>query len=776
MKRKDRQHLHLLCDISELVALLTSSEDIQNFLQRTVEMIARHMDADVCSIYLYDEISGDLVLDATIGLNPTAIGNVRMKNGEGLVGTTLANLKPLNEGCARRHPAFKYFEEVDEDPFDSFLAVPILRGDEKIGVLVVQHKERDYFDDVDVRVMRGIASQLAGAVGNARLLIEGTLQKKSEAHDYRAAESLRFIRGKMAAGGHAFGPAFVLEKGHAGLLDAHQDERDENSEQSRADFHRAIQATADQLKEYQERFARRLPESAALIFSAHLMILKDVRFMREMEKRISQGTPPAAAIRAVARHYMDLFSASVHAHIREKANDVQDLAGRILKNLRSKDETHQTLRANRIVIARELYPSDILRLASENVKGIILVSGGVTSHVAILARSLQIPLMIADEPQLLGIAEDTPVIMDAENGRIYVKPDEEVVREYESEDRAPLSQEILSQAVSPETYTLDGVRIQLLANINLLHDLMLAHELKAEGIGLYRSEFPFLIRSAVPSEEEQFFIYQRLFDGMPGKDITIRTLDIGGDKLLAYQDLKSEANPELGLRAIRFCLSHREIFHQQLRAILRAAASTRTVRIMFPLISSLDEFQQARQAVYDCLQALEKEQLPHHPHPLIGVLVELPSIVEIIDEFAAEADFLSIGTNDFVQYMLAVDRTNEKVAGYYQPYHPAVLRSLAKMVKAADAQNKKISVCGELAHDQDYIPFLLGVGVRILSVYPKFLPLVQNIVSNLKISEAEAYAQRLLSEPTIQGVHRTVEELKKKSLAINLDKDKTAGR
>ncbi|MGD2188006.1 MAG: phosphoenolpyruvate--protein phosphotransferase, partial [Desulfobacterales bacterium] len=758
MKLKDRHHLHLLCDISELSALLTGSEDIENFLQRTVEMIARHMDADVCSIYLYDEISGDLGLDATIGLNPAAIGNVRMKIGEGLVGSTLAKQAPLNEGFTRRNPEFKYFKEAGEDPFDSFLAVPILRGAEKIGVLVVQHKDRDYFDDIDIQVMRGIASQLAGAVGNARLLIESDLAKKGQALYYRAEESLRFIKGEMAAGGYAFAPSFIFDKSHAGLLEERPHEK---SEHSLADFHRAIQATAEQLNEYQERFARRLPESVALIFSAHLMILKDVRFMREMEKRISEGVPPSAAIRAVARHYMDLFSASGHAHVREKANDVQDLAGRILKNLRDKDEMDQTSGGNRIVIARELYPSDILRLASENVEGIILVSGGVTSHVVILARSLQIPLMIADEPQLLHLSEDTPVIMDAENGSIYVKPSEEIVKAYQSGEKTSLQREITSRKVSPETYSRDGFRIHLLANINLLCDLKLARELKAEGIGLYRCEFPFLVRSALPSEQEQFLVYKQLFDEMPGKDITIRTLDIGGDKLLAYQGLKSEANPELGLRAIRFSLRHRDVFHQQLRAILRAAAGAKTVQIMFPLISSLDEFYEARQAVYDCMLALEKEKLPYHQRPLIGVLVELPSIVEIIDALVAGADFLSIGTNDFVQYMLAVDRTNEKVVDYYQPHHPAVLRSLAKIVKATNRQNKNISVCGELAHEKDYIPFLLGIGVRILSVYPKFLPSVQNIISNLKISEAEAYAQRLLSEATLQGVNRTIEEFNK---------------
>ena len=756
MKRKDRHHLHLLCDISELTALLTASEDIANFFQRTVEMIARHMDADVCSIYLYDEVSGDVVLDATIGLNPTAIGQVRMKIGEGLVGTTLAKQKPLNEGCARRHPAFKYFKEAGEDPFNSFLGVPILRGAEKIGVLVVQHKDRDYFDDVDIQVMRGIASQLAGAIGNARLLIESGLPKKDQNLEYRAEKSLRSIKGQMAAGGYAFAPSIVFEKSHAGLL---EEQPEEKSEHTLADFHRAIQATAEQINEYQARFARRLPESDALIFSAHLMILKDVRFMREMEKKISEGMSPAAAIRAVGRHYMDLFSTSDHAHVREKANDVQDLAGRILKNMSCKDEMDQTLVGNRIVIARELYPSDILRLASENVKGIILVSGGVTSHVAILARSLQIPLIIADETDLLHLPENTPIIMDEESGSIYVNPSEDVVKAYQSNEKVSLEQEMTSREISPDTYSRDGCRIQLLANINLLRDLKLASELQAEGIGLYRSEFPFLIRSAVPSEQEQFLVYKQLFEEMPGKDIAIRTLDIGGDKLLAYQDLQGETNPELGLRAIRFSLHHRDIFHQQLRAILRSAADAKTVQIMFPLISSLDEFYEARQAVYDCMRALKKENLPHHQKPLIGVLVELPSIVEIIDELTAEADFLSIGTNDFVQYMLAVDRTNEKVVDYYQPYHPAVLRSLAKIVKAANTHDKKISVCGELAHEKDYIPFLLGIGIRILSVYPKFLPSVQNFISNLKISETEAYAQKLLSEATVQGVNRRIAEL-----------------
>jgi phosphotransferase system enzyme I (PtsP) len=301
-----------------------------------------------------------------------------------------------------------------------------------------------------------------------------------------------------------------------------------------------------------------------------------------------------------------------------------------------------------------------------------------------------------------------------------------------------------------------------LANINLLSDLSLAADFKAEGIGLYRTEFPFLVRSAVPSEEEQFHVYKRLFDEMAGKEVTIRVLDIGSDKLPAYSDVAAETNPALGLRALRFLFRHRDIFRQQLRAILRAAVEAEKPRIMLPMISSLDDFQKARQMVYNCKVELERENIPHHRKPLIGALIELPCLMEIADELAAEADFLSIGTNDFIQYMLAADRTNEKVAEYYLPYHPAVMRSLAKIVSAARNRSTDISVCGELVHDPQYIPFLLGIGIRTLSVYPGFLPAVQKTIANFKLSEAKIYANRLLAQNYLAGSKDVLQRLSRK--------------
>jgi phosphotransferase system enzyme I (PtsP) len=362
---------------------------------------------------------------------------------------------------------------------------------------------------------------------------------------------------------------------------------------------------------------------------------------------------------------------------------------------------------------------------------------------------------------LLHLPEGTPIIVDAENGIVYINPSTELVDEFESVKQFKLESELSAEQLPPFTLTKDGIRIRLLANINLLSDVKLARKFKAEGVGLYRTEFPFLIRSALPSEEEQYLIYRRLFDEMDGKDVTIRTLDLGGDKLLAYSDTKGETNPDLGLRAIRFSFRHRDIFHQQLRAILRAGAEAENIRIMFPMISSLDEFGEAKEAVFNAVNELEDKKLPHHQHPLVGALLEIPSVLEIIDELAAAADFLSIGTNDFIQYMLAVDRSNEEVASYYCPYHPSVLRGLSKIAQAAARRNKDLSICGEMAHQMEYIPFLLGIGVRILSVYPKFLPSIQKAIKGFTMADANLYTSRLLSETTLTGIRNILKSYNK---------------
>lgn len=753
MTENKRQHLSLLYDITELSALVADSKDIDSFLQQVVRSVASHLNAEVGSIYLLDDRTNELVLRATQGLNPSSVGRIRLRIGEGLVGMTMARMAPCCDGAACDNPNFKYFEGSWEDPYKSFLAVPIGRGIEKIGVLVVQHRNSDYFDAADVMALRAIATQLAGTVANARLMM-GLQQTAGSGRPVDLMDRLRFIQGEATAPGFALAPAALL-KPEDPLLSHVPDSGFRTSIKS---YQRALEDTIAQLKELQDQLVRRLPESATLIFEAHYMILKDPRFDRQIVDIIRQGGPAAEAVRHVARQFIDLFEASPNPYIREKARDIEDLARRLLFNLRKEKGAGKSPLDEHIVIASQIYPSDVLRLASETIAGIILVGGGVTSHVAIIARSLKIPMIIARQTDLLKVPDGTPVLMDADLGNIYVAPSRQIRRQFEKRDRLHRTTVEQASVMQPESFSRDGQRIHLMANINLLGELALARELKAEGVGLYRSEFPFIVRSVLPSEEEQRLVYARLFAQMAGRPVFIRTLDIGGDKILPYLNVPQEANPELGLRSIRFLLKHREVFDQQLRAILRAGVRADQLAIMFPMISSVDDFEVARQAVHEAMESLAHDRLDYHPAPMIGSMIEMPSVLAVIDELAAIADFFSIGTNDFIQYMLAVDRTNEHVAGYYQPFHPSILRSIAQIVNRVAHYHKPISVCGEVAHDAAFIPFLIGIGVRRLSVDPQFLPVVQQTIASISIDQAEAYARVLLGASSLRQIEAIRED------------------
>lgn len=755
MAHNNHDHLGLLYDMGELLGLIRASTDVSDLLDRTADMIARHLQAEVCSIYLLDESRRELVLKATKGLNPLAVETVRMACGTGLVGATLEDMRPICQGDAPHDPRYKYFAQAQEDAFRSFLSVPIQRGDVPIGVLVVQHSAPDYFDAADVRTLRTIASQLAGTLENARLLID--LKQREEALKPPPPADVGFIRGHGASSGFAYGPALVFDRSHARLL-----ETVDVYQATEEDFLEAVDMTARQLEQLQERITERLPESASLIFSAHFMMLKDEQFTGHILARIREGTPVSVAVRERARHYITLFDSSPHLYLQEKAKDVEDLAGRILKNLI--DHTwDEGLYERQVVIAPELYPSEILKFAAEKVAGIVLTNGGVTSHVAILARSLALPLIIAVHPELLTLPQETPVLLDADTGNVFVNPDRDIVARFELRDQARSMAATQAASMLPATHTADGTRIFLRANINLLSEVAIARELKAEGIGLYRTELPFLVRSGFPAEEEEYRIYQRLCAGMPGQIVTFRTLDIGGDKRPAYWEIPPEPNPQLGLRSIRFSLHHPETLRQQIRAILRAGAETAGLRIMFPMITSLDEFLQARAIVEESIRSLAQEGLPHHAAPSLGAMLEVPAIVEVIDEFARAADFLSIGTNDLVQYLLGVDRMNEHVAYAYRPEHPAVLRTLKRLAAAAQGAGKELSICGEMAFDQELLPFLLGIGIRALSIDPQHLPALQRHIGRITLAEAEEYAAELLEEATLDGVQKRMRQ-KRRSL------------
>ncbi len=741
-------HFKMLCDFGELNWIFKDSGDIDSFLHKIVTMVAWHMRASACTIFLYDNEVEELVLKATHGLNPECVGKIRLKMGEGLTGLSLKELKPICVTDPMHHPNFKVVNDIDEERYDAFLSVPITRGISKVGVLTLHKEKGDAFSEQDVTAINAIASQLANIIESAGLLLQ--VNPRTRSHPRQKIEPLtgqRLIKGMVASEGAVMGKVFVLDRqrSYVGLL-----ESDFGKEYTREDFKKALAETELQLNKLQGEIEEKLEDAASLIFASHLLMLKDQIFIDEIYEEIDQGESPARALLNVSKRYIDIFAQSTNPYVQEKVRDVEDVVLRILGNL-DRPASELTSVEGRVVIARKLYPSDVLTLATEKALGVILVSGGVTSHVAILARSLHIPMMIVDTPQLMHLPSGSTAILDSELGNIYVNPHPDAVASFKEKDKTQRTIKALKPHVAPETYTKDGTRITLMANINLFSDLKSATELNAEGVGLYRTEFPFLIRSDFPTEEEQFVIYRRMIESIRGRELNFRTLDIGGDKVLSYFEDYEEANPFLGMRSIRFSLKNQAIFKQQVRAMLRACADAET-KIMFPMISSLDEFVNAKSVLIQCRDELKAEGVNFTEEPQVGMMVEVPALVEIMEDLVKVADFFSIGTNDFIQYILGVDRTNQKVAEMYLPHHPAVLRSLKRIVDVAKKHNKEISICGAMCHQRRYIPFLLGIGIRRLSMNPMYLPRIQKFIASLDMSEADDLAQAVLSKGSIEEI------------------------
>ncbi len=741
-----RDGTDLIYSIAEWTAIFGRSRSLDDFLDTVVDMVAKHMDVDVCSIYLMDDKQERLILRATHGLAKKAVYNVSLRVGEGLTGVALKELRPICEACASQHPDYSYFPGIDEEKYEAFLAVPIACGLERVGVLVLQHSEKGYFKSSDIKTLRAIAAQLAHTIANSRLLMNLRKRYSIPFEEKEPPQELHMVRGRPVSGGIAIGRATIADVPH---VEALLNEMEDHTRDTAEGFERALELTETQLTELQEQMEESYSDIAALIFSAHLMILRDESFAGAIRRRIDEGILPTQAVVNTVNDYIRVFSESSSPQIQEKTHDIKDLGHRLLNNLAGRKGDTGDYQGH-IVIASEILPSDVMRYAAQKAEGLVLLSAGVMSHVSILARSIGIPMMVADESRVLTLDEGAPLLMDADQGTLYVQPSEMVRERYDRLLRTRTETEKICR-ISKDTFTADGHEVWLYANINLLSDVDAAQRLQAHGIGLYRSEFPFIVRNEFPTENEQFHIYRKLVQSMKGREVTFRTLDVGGDKMLSYYSHVKESNPFLGLRAIRFSLRNRHVFMDQLRAMLRAGVDA-PIRIMFPLISSVDDFIQARDVVRECCDYLRAEDVPFNADTKLGAMVELPSVVEVIDELAAEADFMSIGTNDLIQYMLAVDRTSEHMAEFYLAYHPAVLRAMKKVVDAGNRNGCEVSICGDFASSPMFLEFILGLGIRKISVDPHTIPQLQEAIEEMSIAKATEKAGRMLGMGRVSEV------------------------
>jgi phosphotransferase system, enzyme I, PtsP len=748
--RMRKKTFDLLCNVGELTGLFQKSTNIKGLLHLTVKIISRHMQTEACSIFLLEESSNTLILRATVGLNPEMIGKLRLQIGEGITGTSLKELKPICVPRGSEDPNFKYVQGIFEEKYESFLAVPILQSSKKLGVIVLEDSRPDYYNKRDIRALSAIASQLATFLEHARMLIElrNTTKRKEKSQD-QSDTTQRFFRGRPTSSGITMGQAVLVSGSADDNLLMHVG--NETYRSGETAFDEALKSTTDQLKEIQSHLDERLSEAGSLIFGSHLLMLSDEEFSGSMRTRIKNGSSAAEAIVEVVNEYVKLFLNTANANTQDKIHDVKDLGHRLLKNLAG-DNVEDGDYSGQIVVARNLLPSEIVKLAAQHTEGFVVYGAGETSHISILARSLEVPTVLLTENEFYRSVDGKFLILDAYQGTLIIEPESELIDRYVAlEEEMSAQNKHQEQVENPTTIcsSLDGSEIVLLANVNLLSDTKSARKAGTSGVGLYRSEYLFLVRNDFPPEEEQLLIYKKLITEMD--PIYFRTLDIGGDKMLSAANIGREENPFMGLRAIRYSFKNVGVLKAQLRALLRAGAHI-DLNIMFPLISGLDDFLKAKEIARTAKQELSREKLIYNAQPRFGAMIELPSAVSMVRDIAREADFLSIGSNDLVQYILGVDRTNENVADLYSVYHPAVLRAFKQIAYAGQEEDCLISVCGDAVSDPAMLTFFIGIGIRSYSVDPRMIYKVRGHISALNISEAADHAVKMLSFSTNQEV------------------------
>ncbi len=519
-------------------------------------------------------------------------------------------------------------------------------------------------------------------------------------------------------------------------------------------FEESLIATRKEIIELQKRIAQEMGQEEAQIFDAHLLVLEDRMLIEEVISRLKKDQVNVPFIFSeVLKKYIQVFSKIEDEYLRERIADLNDVGKRVLRNLLGKEHRSlKDLQERVVVVAHDLSPSDTAAMHKQMVCAFVTDIGGKTSHTAIMAKSLEIPAVVGLGETINKIKTGDILIVDGTMGVVIVNPDEETLRIYrEEEQKLRGVAEKFLQVKDLPAVTLDGHAIDVAANIELPDEIPSVKVHGGQGIGLYRSEFFYMNRKDAPTEEEHFHAYKYVAEEMKPDPVIIRTLDLGGDKFLSQFDMPKEIKPFLGWRAIRFCLANPDIFKMQLRAILRASVFGK-LKLMYPMISGIDELKQANAILNECKEELRKVRQPFDEDLEVGVMIEVPSAALTADLLAKEVDFFSIGTNDLIQYALAVDRTNEKVAYLYEPAHPAVLRMIKSIIEAAHANNIWVGMCGEMASDEVFTPVLLGLGLDEFSMPSLAVPQIKYILRSLSMTEARKIADEALSLTTAKEV------------------------
>lgn len=739
----------MLNTLRKIVQEVNAAKDLKTALGIIVQRVKEAMGSQVCSVYLLDPETNRFVLMATEGLNKRSIGKVSMASNEGLVGLVGTREEPLNLENAAAHPRYRYFAETGEERYASFLGAPIIHHRRVMGVLVVQQKERREFDEGEEAFLVTMSAQLAGVIAHA----EATGSIRGLGRQGKGIQEARFV-GVPAAPGVAVGKAVVVLP--PADLDVVPDKPAEDIKAELELFNSALESVRADIRALSAKLATQLRPEERALFDVYLMMLDDASLGCEVQRVIRTGQWAQGALRQVVTEHVKRFELMDDAYLRERASDVKDLGRRILAYLQQARQQTMVYSDNTILVSEELSPAMLGELPEGKLVGLVSVQGSGNSHVAILARAMGIPTVMGAVDLPYSKMDGIDLIVDGYHGEVYTNPSEVLRRQFAElvEEERQLTQGLDALRELP-CETLDGHRLPLWVNTGLLADVARAQERGAEGVGLYRTEVPFMNNERFPSEKEQLAIYRDQLSAFHPLPVTMRTLDIGGDKALSYFPIK-ESNPFLGWRGIRVTLDHPEIFLVQVRAMLKASEGLDNLRILLPMISSIHELDEALHLIHRAWGEVRDEGTDV-PMPPVGVMVEIPAAVYQTRELARLVDFLSVGSNDLTQYLLAVDRNNPRVADLYDYLHPAVLQALSKVVQDAHAEGKPVSICGEMAGDPSAAVLLLAMGFDSLSMNATNLPKVKWLLRQITLVKARELLGQLMAIDNPQVIHSTLQ-------------------
>ncbi|HEY0207645.1 phosphoenolpyruvate--protein phosphotransferase [Acerihabitans sp.] len=732
----------MLTRLREIVEKVAAAPRLSDTLEILVNETCLAMDTEVCSVYLADNDRRCYYLMATRGLQKPRGRTITLAFDQGIVGLVGRLAEPINLADAHNHPSFQYIPAVKEERFRSFLGVPIIHRRQLLGVLVVQQREHRQFDESEESFMVTLATQMAGILSQSQLNALFGQYRQTRIRALAAAPGVAIAQGWVDSSQPSLDQVF-----QASSLDSAR-------ERERLTF--ALGEAAAEFRRFSKRFTANAQKDSAAIFDLYSHLLNDARLKRELFAQIDAGAMAEWAVKQVIELFAEQFGQLNDGYMRERAGDLRALGQRLLFHLDDNVQGETPWPSRFILVADELSATLLAEMPQDKMVGVVVRDGAANSHAAILVRAMGIPtVMGADiQPALLN---QRLLVVDGYRGELLVDPEPVLVQEYQrliSEEKQ-LSRLAEDDVEQPATMK-GGERIQVMLNAGLSpgHEQRLGN--RVDGVGLYRTEIPFMLQSGFPSEDEQVAQYQGMLQLFPAKSVTLRTLDVGSDKQLPYMAPLNEENPCLGWRGIRITLDQPEIFLIQVRAMLRANAATGNLSILLPMITSVDEIDEARRLIDRAGREVE-EMLGYALPPLrIGVMIEVPAMVFMLPLLINRVDFVSVGSNDLTQYLLAVDRNNTRVAAMYDSLHPAMLQVLAKIVTECRLLGLDCSLCGEMAGDPMGALLLTGMGYRTLSMNGRSVARIKYLLRNVELGDAVTLVERVLTAQNAIDVRHQV--------------------